>query len=78
MAAEHIDAPPVGEEIHMPEPSLVPVLNAIGISLAIVGLTLSLFVTAVGLVLFLVTLVRWIRDARHELAELPAEHRASH
>jgi O-antigen ligase len=78
MATIDTEAPPVGEEIHMPEPSLIPVLNAIGLSLAIVGITLSTFVTAAGLVLFLVTLVRWIRDARHEISELPAEHRAAH
>ena len=78
MAALDTEAPPVGEDIHMPEPSLIPVLNAIGLSLAIVGITLSTFVTAAGLVLFLVTLVRWIRDARHEISELPAEHRAAH
>jgi hypothetical protein len=78
MAATEIDAPPVGEEIHMPEPSLLPILNAVGLTLAIVGITLSLIVTIAGLVLFLVTLVRWIRAATHEISELPAEHRAAH
>jgi hypothetical protein len=78
MAATEIDAPPVGEEIHMPEPSLLPILNAVGLTLAIVGITLSLIVTIAGLVLFLVTLVRWIRAATHEISELPAEHRAGH
>ena len=78
MAAHEIDAPPVGEDIHMPEPSLLPILNAVGLSLAIVGITISHIVTAIGLVLFLVTLVRWIRAAAHELSELPAEHHASH
>ena len=78
MAPVETQAPPVGEEIHMPEPSLVPIVNAVGLSLAIVGITLSVFVTAVGVVIFLVSLVRWIRDARHEISELPAEHRAAH
>ena len=78
MAATEIDAPPVGEEIHMPEPSLLPILNAVGLTLAIVGITLSLIVTIAGLVLFLITLVRWIRAATHEISELPAEHRAAH
>ena len=78
MATTEIDAPPVGEDIHMPEPSLLPILNAAGLSLAIVGITISLIVTAVGLVLFLVTLVRWIRAATHEISELPAEHHAAH
>ena len=78
MAPVETDAPPAGEEIHMPEPSLIPILNAVGLSLAIVGITLSMVVTAIGVVLFLVTTVRWVRDARHEISELPAEHRAAH
>ena len=78
MATVDTEAPPVGEEIHMPEPSLIPILNAVGLTLAIVGITLSMIVTAVGLILFFVTLARWIRDARHEISELPAEHRAAH
>ena len=45
MAATEIEAPPVGEEIHMPEPSLLPILNAAGLSLAIVGITISLVMT---------------------------------
>ena len=78
MAPIETEAPPVGEEIHMPEPSLIPILNAVGLSLAIVGITLSMVVTAIGVVLFVVTTVRWVRDARHEISELPAEHRAAH
>jgi hypothetical protein len=78
MAAQEIDAPPVGEEIHMPEPSMLPILNAAGLALAIVGITISWVLTAGGGFLFLVTLVRWIRAATHEISELPAEHRATH
>jgi hypothetical protein len=78
MAGADMDAPPVGEEVHMPEPSLLPILNAVGVSLAIVGITISPFISAAGLVLFLVTLVKWVRAARRELAELPAEHHAGH
>jgi hypothetical protein len=78
MAEREIDAPPLGEEIHLPEPSLVPILNAAGVALALVGLTITYFLTAAGLVLFLVTLVLWIRNTRHDISELPAEHRAAH
>jgi hypothetical protein len=78
MAGADMDAPPVGEEVHMPEPSLLPILNAVGISLAIVGITISPFISAAGLILFLVTLVKWVRSARRDLAELPAEHHAGH
>ena len=74
MAGLETEAPPVGEEIHMPEPSMLPVANAVGVTLSLVGLTLSLAVTIVGLVLFLVTLVAWIRSAAHEMSELPLDH----
>ena len=78
MAEREIDAPPVGEEIHLPGPSLVPILNATGVSLALIGLTITWYLTVAGGILFLVTLVRWVRDTRHEISELPAEHRAAH
>ena len=71
-------APPVGEQIHMPAPSRLPVLNAIGLALAIVGITVSRIAVVVGLVLFLVTAVRGVRAASRELDELPADHRAGH
>ena len=74
MSPLETDAPPVGEEVHMPEPSILPVANAVGVTLALVGITLSFAVTVVGLVLFLVTLVAWIRSAAHEMSELPLDH----
>jgi hypothetical protein len=78
MASEQLQTPPVGEEIHLPEPSLLPILNAVGVTLAIIGITLSPFISAAGLILFVVTLVRWIVAARRELAALPADHHATH
>jgi hypothetical protein len=74
MSAHEDEAPPSGEEIHLPGPSLIPFLNAVGISMAIVGITTFWIVSVVGIVLFLVTLVRWIRDVRRDFDELPLEH----
>jgi hypothetical protein len=68
------DAPPVGEEVHMPEPSVLPIVNAVGVTLALVGITLSIAITVVGLLLFFVTLVMWIRAASREMSELPLDH----
>jgi hypothetical protein len=68
------EAPPVGEEVHMPEPSILPIVNAVGVTLSLVGLTLSIAITIIGLVLFLVTLVAWVRAASHEISELPLDH----
>ena len=77
MAGEHeeiVDAPPVGEQIHMPAPSLLPILNAAGLATAIVGITISTVMIVVGLVLFAGTTIVWIRSARREFEELPLEH----
>jgi hypothetical protein len=74
MSAHEDEAPPAGEEIHLPGPSLVPFLNAIGITLAIVGITTFWIISVVGIILFLVTLVRWVRDVRRDFGELPLEH----
>ena len=68
------DAPPAGEQIHMPAPSIIPVLNAAGLSTAIVGITISIVLVIGGLLLFLGTAIVWIRGARREMEELPLEH----
>ena len=70
--------PPVGEEIHLPGPSLLPILNAAGISLAVVGITLGWVLLVGGVILFLVTTVMWIASTRHDIAQLPPEHHSSH
>lgn len=67
-------APPVGEEIHLPGPSLVPIVNAFGITLALVGLAVNLGLTYVGTAIFVLSLVHWIRDTRRDIDELPLDH----
>ncbi len=66
--------PPVGEEIHLPGPSLLPIFNAAGITLAIIGVTLGWPLIVAGLILFLWTTIRWIRDTRRDISELPLDH----
>jgi hypothetical protein len=68
------EAPPAGEELHLPGPSIVPLLNAVGISVAIIGLTTGRVLIVGGLLLFLITTAIWIRDAIRDIDELPAEH----
>jgi hypothetical protein len=63
--------PPTGEEIHLPGPSLLPLLLTVGISLALVGVTLSPILVVAGVALAIPVLVRWIRETRHEIEELP-------
>ena len=71
---EHRPIPPAGEEIHMPAPSLIPVVNAAALAIAIVSITLSWYVVALAGLVFLVTTVKWIADVRRDIAELPLEH----
>ena len=68
------DAPPAGEQIHVPAPSLLPVVLAVGRMLALVGVTVSVILTVAGLVIAVPTLVIWIRSSREELSELPPGH----
>ena len=74
MAEREIEAPPVGEQIHMPKPSILPLLNAVGLTIAIVGVTTGLAYVIAGGILFLVTTAIWIRDTKRDIDELPAEH----
>jgi hypothetical protein len=66
--------PPVGEEIHLPGPSLQPLGLAVGLTLAIIGVTLGPVFWVPGVLLSLGVIVRWIAGARREMAELPLEH----
>jgi hypothetical protein len=69
---EH-EAPPVGEEIHLPGPSVLPVLTAVGITLALIGVTTFIELTIVGGILAIVCAIRWIKETRHEIDELPLD-----
>ena len=71
---EYDDVPPVGEEVHMPAPSALPLINAAALALAIVSLTLSWYLVAFGLIVFIATTIRWIRDVRRDIDELPLDH----
>jgi hypothetical protein len=67
------EAPPVGEEIHLPGPSILPVLTALGITLTLIGVTTFIELTIIGGVLTIVCIVRWIKDTRREVDALPLE-----
>jgi hypothetical protein len=67
------EAPPVGEEIHLPDPSILPILTALGITLALIGITTFIEFTVIGGALTIVCIIRWIKDTRHEIDELPLD-----
>ena len=68
------EAEPAGEAVHLPGPSYLPVITAFGVSIAVVGIVIAWFLVVIGLVIALVAIVRWIRETREEMAELPLEH----
>lgn len=67
-------APPVGEEIHLPGPSLLPLLCAVGLTLMVIGTTIDWLWSIIGLIIFLLTTIRWVRDTRRDVSELPEQH----
>jgi multisubunit Na+/H+ antiporter MnhC subunit len=71
-------APPVGEEIHLPEPSVLPVLTAVGLTLIVIGTTISFIALVVGVVIVVLAVARWIADVRRHIDALPPDHAAPH
>jgi hypothetical protein len=66
--------PPAGEQIHMPGPSILPILLAAGITLALIGITISIILVILGLAIAIPVTVIWIRSTISEIGELPPEH----
>jgi len=67
------EAPPAGEDVHLPGPSLLPLLTAVGITFTIIGITTYIELTVVGLVLSVVCILLWVRDTRRDIDELPLD-----
>ena len=68
------ETPPAGEEIHLPGPSLLPLLVGIGITCMVIGTTLGWWLSIIGLILFVVTTTIWIRSTRRDIEDLPEDH----
>jgi hypothetical protein len=68
--------PPAGEEIHLPGASLQPLLLAVGITFALLGITMGNVIMISGLVLTVWVIIRWIADTRRDINALPADHDA--
>jgi hypothetical protein len=68
--------PAPAEAIHLPDPSYLPFTLALGITIALVGILTGIIVVAIGVIIALAVLVRWIRSARQQMSELPLDHSA--
>jgi hypothetical protein len=66
--------PTATEQVHLPGPSYLPVVVALGVTLALVGVVIAWPVMVIGVVMTVAAVVRWVRDTREEIAELPLEH----
>jgi hypothetical protein len=66
--------PPVGEEIHLPGGSILPLTVAVGITLLVIGTTIWWVWSALGFVITVVSIGLWVKDVRRDFDELPEEH----
>ena len=76
---EHVErpeqpVPPPGESIHLPGPSFLPALTALGIAIAVVGIVMSWVLVGIGAIIAAYAVIKWIGETREEIAELPLEH----
>jgi len=72
--AQREPVPPVGEELHIPGPSILPILLAAGITLALIGITISIVLVIIGLALAIPVAVIWLRTTLADIGELPPSH----
>jgi hypothetical protein len=68
------EVPAAGEPIHLPDPSYLPVIVAAGTTILVVGVVISRILVVIGLAITVVATVRWVRQVRAEMAELPLDH----
>jgi membrane protein required for beta-lactamase induction len=66
--------PPVGEEIHLPGGSVIPLTVALGTTLLVIGTTIWWGWSALGFIILVVSIGIWIRDVRRDVAALPEDH----
>ena len=69
--AEALVRPAEEVDHHLPGPSFWPVLLAIGFATSMIGVITKVEVVIVGLIILLVSLGGWVREARHEYRSLP-------
>lgn len=71
--------PNIPHDIHLPAPSIQPLVLALGVLLVAVGVLTSVWLIALGLSLALIAVAIWTQENRQEaLAQAEQEARASH
>jgi hypothetical protein len=70
--------PPVGEEIHLPGGSPIPIIVAVGVTLLVIGTTVWVGWSILGFIILVVSITIWVRDVRREVDHLPDDLDAGH
>ena len=68
------ETPPPGEPVHLPGPSYLPVIVAAGVTMIVAGVVLSWLISALGALITLIAVIRWVRETREDMGELPLDH----
>jgi hypothetical protein len=68
--AESHEEEPGAEGEHLPGPSFWPVLLAVGVAMSLIGVITKVVVVVIGLIILVVALGGWIRDARRDYRSL--------
>jgi hypothetical protein len=66
--------PPAGEEIHLPGPSLLPIISAAAITGIVVGTTIWWVWSAIGGAVLIICVFLWVSHTSRDVASLPEEH----
>jgi hypothetical protein len=72
------NAPPAGEEVHLPGGSIQPLLLTIGLTMALIGVTFNVVLVIGGSILSVWVIIRWIADSRRDIDALPSSHGDGH
>jgi hypothetical protein len=68
------EAPPPGEPVHLPGPTYLPVVVAAGVTMIVAGVVLNWLISVAGALVTLIAVIRWVRETREEMGELPLDH----
>ena len=66
--------PPAGEQVHLPGATYLPAWTALGITIALVGVLMNWVIVGIGAAIAGVAVVRWVKETREDIAQLPLEH----
>jgi hypothetical protein len=66
--------PPAGEEIHLPGPTILPLMLTIGITMVLIGVTTEWYLVIAGVILTVWVIAKWTLDTKRDIDHLPLDH----